>query len=438
MNVHNSMNDTDPSVGDNFQPLVSDLPKEGSSNSINNQEQHLVHFNPTFEGNSAINVVVKEGVLEATNHSVVVFKNNSKMESVSKGSRGSVCIPKIDLSRGVSNRQNFNAKASSSKGGPGNHFKNSDNPQVHFADSMKKVAELIASEFDGISAKEFLKKIGGHEEAGCTSDKFLRAVREYNNLDKPDVVSLLELRTRSKSPFQQEVLICNELENILHHEEMLWKHKSRCEWLNLGDHSTSYFHRRTIMRRKFNKITALRNADGEWTFNSEALKTEAVIFFQQLYGENPSSSRPLPSNHFPRLNLEYVKSLRKGITNEEIKTALFDMAPFKTPSSDCFQAAFFQNQWDNIRGTICEWAKKVFEGGTIDPKFNNTLIVLIPKVPNLENFSQFRPIRLCSVLYKLVMKIIANRFKSIFPKIIGQEQASFIAGRSIIDNVIIA
>ncbi|KAH1063805.1 hypothetical protein J1N35_028792 [Gossypium stocksii] len=36
------------------------------------------------------------------------------------------------------------------------------------------------------------------------------------------------------------------------------------------------------------------------------------------------------------------------------------------------------------------------------------------------------------------MKVIANRFKSIFPKIIGQEQAGFIAGRSIIDNIIIA
>lgn len=63
--------------------------------------------------------------------------------------------------------------------------------------------------------------------------------------------------------------------------------------------------------------------------------------------------------------------------------------------------------------------------------------MLILKVQNLENFSQFRPISLCSVLYKLVMKIIANRFKNIFPKIIGQEQAGFIAGRSIIDNVII-
>lgn len=36
------------------------------------------------------------------------------------------------------------------------------------------------------------------------------------------------------------------------------------------------------------------------------------------------------------------------------------------------------------------------------------------------------------------MKVIANQFKSIFLKIISQEQMRFIVGRSIIDNVNIA
>lgn len=36
------------------------------------------------------------------------------------------------------------------------------------------------------------------------------------------------------------------------------------------------------------------------------------------------------------------------------------------------------------------------------------------------------------------MKVIVNRFKVVFPKIISQEQAGFIAGRNIIDNIIVA
>ncbi|KAA3480418.1 LINE-1 reverse transcriptase isogeny [Gossypium australe] len=75
---------------------------------------------------------------------------------------------------------------------------------------------------------------------------------------------------------------------------------------------------------------------------------------------------------------------------------------------------------------------------SIDNELNNTLLVLIPKVKNPENFAQFRPICLRSVLYKLVMKIIPNRFKVVFPKIIGPEQTSFIVGKNITGNIIVA
>lgn len=50
----------------------------------------------------------------------------------------------------------------------------------------------------------------------------------------------------------------------------------------------------------------------------------------------------------------------------------------------------------------------IFAGDTLEPDLNNTLIVLIPKVLSSETFAQFHPIILCSVLYKLVMKVIAN------------------------------
>ncbi|KAA3476435.1 Retrovirus-related Pol polyprotein LINE-1 [Gossypium australe] len=113
------------------------------------------------------------------------------------------------------------------------------------------------------------------------------------------------------------------------------------------------------------------------------------------------------------------------------------MAHLKALGSDGYHALFFQNQWDTIGGDVCQWVKKIFAGIQIDQELNNTLIVLIPKKENPEDFSQFRPISLCFVLYKLVMKVIANRFKVIFPKLISQEQARFIVGRNISDNIIL-
>ncbi|KAH1130419.1 hypothetical protein J1N35_001797 [Gossypium stocksii] len=114
------------------------------------------------------------------------------------------------------------------------------------------------------------------------------------------------------------------------------------------------------------------------------------------------------------------------------------MAPLKAPGSDGYHVFFFQNQWDNIGGAVCDWVKDVFNGRPIDQELNNTVIVLISKIYQPEEISQFRSISLCTILYKLVMKVIANRFKIIFPKIISQEQARFIIGRNILDNIIIA
>lgn len=49
-----------------------------------------------------------------------------------------------------------------------------------------------------------------------------------------------------------------------------------------------------------------------------------------------------------------------------------------------------------------------------------------------------QPIALCNVMYKILTKILANRLKSVLGGIISESQSAFIAGRSVIDNIIVA
>ncbi|KAH1045831.1 hypothetical protein J1N35_036615 [Gossypium stocksii] len=115
---------------------------------------------------------------------------------------------------------------------------------------------------------------------------------------------------------KKDMDVRDELENVLEHEDLLWR---------------------------------------DWCFDQDMLQSTAVEFFERLYGEALPILSSSSNSDFPSLTLLEVNFLEKAITNEEIKKALFDMAPLKAPGSDRFHAHFFQSQWDTFREDVCQW-----------------------------------------------------------------------------------
>ena len=67
---------------------------------------------------------------------------------------------------------------------------------------------------------------------------------------------------------------------------------------------------------------------------------------------------------------------------------------------------------------------------------NSTFLALIPKEVNPSSFDIFYPISLCNVSYKILAKILANRFKLLLGKLISPLQGRFVKGKHLVDNVI--
>ncbi|GJX46560.1 RNA-directed DNA polymerase, eukaryota, reverse transcriptase zinc-binding domain protein [Tanacetum coccineum] len=64
---------------------------------------------------------------------------------------------------------------------------------------------------------------------------------------------------------------------------------------------------------------------------------------------------------------------------------------------------------------------------------NSSFFTLIPKVNNPTLITDFRPILLIGIHYKIIAKILANRLSKVIDKIVSKEQSAFIAGRQILD-----
>lgn len=60
---------------------------------------------------------------------------------------------------------------------------------------------------------------------------------------------------------------------------------------------------------------------------------------------------------------------------------------------------------------------------------NKTCIVLIPKCNNPTNMSEFRPISLCNVLYKIISKTMAIKLKPFLSSIVSIQQSAFVPNR---------
>jgi len=175
-------------------------------------------------------------------------------------------------------------------------------------------------------------------------------------------------------------------------------------WLNNGDQCTQVFLAKLKRRKQANYIYSINDAQGNRVAGFTDVAKVLTDFYQDLLGKQREERTPILQDIIDKgsvLTIEQQLMLCAAITNQEIKELIFSIPNEKSPG----------------RFPIKEL---IFAIGQLLKACNSTNLVVVPKLPHPMNTTDFKPISCCTVIYKVISKLLCERLKQVLPSLINQ------------------
>eukprot|EP00253_Pinus_taeda_P025237 PITA_25237 len=244
-----------------------------------------------------------------------------------------------------------------------------------------------------LKLKELKGKIKkwNREEFGNIMEEKQRLEQEMEEIQQRII-----LEGRSEESCKAKGILISKLEERRKQEEILWRQKSRINWLREGERNTKFFHQAMVQHRQRNKIVSIKNEAGDRVIEQEGIEKVLVDYHKDILTE-PQNDRAAAiekiCKEIPKLvTEEQNKALMRAVTIKELEEIVMNMKKGKAPGPDGFTTEFFQG---------------------------------------------FRPIALCNVIYKIIATLIAKRIKPLLANLISPEQTGFVEERQILDGLVV-
>ena len=213
--------------------------------------------------------------------------------------------------------------------------------------------------------------------------------------------------------------------------------RSKANLVEHNEKNSKYFSNLEKKRAESKIITKL-NINGTITSNQKTIRNEQRRFYESLYTKRNTSETTTNffDNNVNKLNDTDQSSCEGKLSEYECGIALKQMKNNKSPGSDGITTEFYKIFWQDIKKYLVNSLNYSFENKSLTDLQKQGLITLLPKTDkDISLLSNWRPISLLNVDYKIATKSIANRIKQVLQKIISSSQTGFIKGRYIGENI---
>nr|XP_009620919.1 uncharacterized protein LOC104112639 [Nicotiana tomentosiformis] len=195
-------------------------------------------------------------------------------------------------------------------------------------------------------------------------------------------------------------------------EEQYGKQKASMKWFAEGDRNTTFFHNHVKGKRQKLQLKKIQNAKGDWFDAQEGIGNTATTFFQAQFTEEGQLTNTELLNNVPSMiSNAQNRELCRFPTIEEAKNAVTALSGDSASGPDGFTRLFFQHCWDIVGEDIYNMIQQFYTGSPLPKSITHTNLVLIPKVQQVQTFSDLRPISLSNFINKEIVTDIRLRDK---------------------------
>lgn len=230
-----------------------------------------------------------------------------------------------------------------------------------------------------------------------------------------------------------------ELCSIQKTSETIRLYKAKCNWAMYGGKPSKFFLNLEKSRVCEKNISQIFDKDGQLITNFTDILRVQKEHFEQIYKLRVEDSwKEDQFSSEPNCRLEQMDRdvLDLPLTIEELYDAIKDMKLNKCPGTDGLSVEFYRKFWKELSIPMFDCLNEVFRRGFLSEEQKRGIITLIPKKSKDRRYmSNWRPITLLNVDYKILTKVLAKRLMGVISSLIHPDQVGFLRGRFIGVNI---